>query len=223
MTEGFAVILVVMAERPESFDVTTLPDCEGVLVRRNKGYDFGAWASVIRRLPDLREARLLAIANDSLFGPLDGFAAMIAAARAHPAPLVAALDSREHWHHLQSFLLFFKPPALRSRAFATFWRRVRNGGREQAIRRYELNLERHFRRHGLAGAALFPSDATVNATLAEWRDLVRRGFPFLKVQLLRDNPLNADLTGWREIMAKGGYDPAIVDRYLAVNPPRSRS
>lgn len=220
---GFAVVLVVARDDPATFDTTQDFDCwEGVLLRANCGYDFGAWASAIRDLPELVDADLLAIANDSVLGPFDGFAAMIDRTRAHPAALVGAVRSHELYPHLQSFLLFFKPAALRAPVFARFWRQVRNGDRDWAIRRYELRLERTFRRAGVSVGALFPATEApaTNPTLGGWRALLAEGFPFVKLQLLRDAPEGVDIAGWEAALAARGYDPAVAHRYLAANPPR---
>ncbi len=222
---GFAVVLVVARDDPATFDTTQdLSFCEAVLLRANRGYDFGAWATAIRDLPELADAELLVIANDSVLGPLDGFAAMIDQARAHPAALVGAVRSVEQRPHLQSFLLFFKPAALRHPAFARFWRSVRDGDRDWAIRRYELRLERHFARAGVTTGALFPltmnTVSAANPTLGDWRVLLADGFPFVKLQLLRDAPDGVDIRGWETALAEHGYDPAIARRYLAANPPR---
>jgi O-antigen biosynthesis protein len=220
---GFAVVLVVARDDPTTFDTTQdLDFCEGVLLRANRGYDFGAWATAIRELPELIDAELLAVANDSVLGPLDGFAAMIDRARAHPAALVGAVRSAELFPHLQSFLLFFKAAALRAPIFTRFWRQVRDGDRDWAIRRYELRLERSFARAGVLTGALFNvEDApAVNPTLGGWRTLLEGQFPFVKLQLLRDAPAGVDITGWEALLASRGFDPDVAHRYLAANPPR---
>ena len=54
-----------------------------------------------------------------------------------------------------------------------------------------------------------------NPTLNHWRLTLERGkSPFLKVQLLRDNPLNSDITGWDKVVASRGYDPSLIRAHL---------
>ena len=54
-----------------------------------------------------------------------------------------------------------------------------------------------------------------NPTLDGWRQLVsRHRFPFVKVQLLRDNPNGNDISDWREIVAQAGYDTALIEAHL---------
>ncbi len=222
---GFAVVLVVARDDPATFDIEQdLSFCEAVLLRANSGYDFGAWAAAIRDLPELTNVGLLAIANDSVLGPLNGFVTMINEVRRHPAALVGAVRSLEQGSHLQSFMLFFKPAALRHPAFTRFWRTVRDGDRDWAIRRYELRLERWFACSGITTAALFPraegAPPLTNPTLVNWRALLADGFPFIKLQLLRDVPDGVDINGWEAALTRAGYDPAVAHRYLSVNPRR---
>jgi hypothetical protein len=68
---------------------------------------------------------------------------------------------------------------------------------------------------GLAVEALFPAAGDGNPTLTRWRELIGAGFPFIKVQLLRENPAHADIDGWQEIVRAGGLDPALIEEHLA--------
>lgn len=208
---GFVVVIVL---NTDSFDldvpIDDLDFASGVLVRENRGYDFGAWASVLQQLPAVRTAELVTLANDSMYGPLDTFGRMLDRVRAMDADVIGAVESLEFRRHFQSFLLFFKPPALHSSAFWRFWRRVRAGGRITAVYRYELGLVETLERAGLRCAALFRSVDSRNPTLTRWRALIEEGLPYLKIALLRKNPFKVDLTGWQEVLSHHGYDPALA-------------
>jgi hypothetical protein len=210
---GFSVILVL---NTTSFDGDVRTDdlefASGVLVRENLGYDFGAWATALEQTPGLETASLVALANDSIYGPLDTFKQMLKRVRVMDADVIGATESLELGRHFQSFLLFFKPRALNSDAFWRFWRSVRAGGRFIAVYRYEIGLVRALERAGLRCSALFRSSDRRNPTLSRWRGLIEEGFPYIKVALLRDNPLNADLSGWQDVLKDHGYDPALATR-----------
>jgi lipopolysaccharide biosynthesis protein len=185
------------------------PFAEGVMIRQNRGYDFGAWASALKQTPNIERASLIALANDSVFGPLNTFDQMLSRVRITDADVIGATESRQLGRrHLQSFLLFFKPRALTDRTFWRFWDNVRAGGRTLAVSLYELNLARVLERGGLRTQALFPSPGCRNPTLTRWRELIMDGFPYVKVALLRDNHWDADLTGWRGVLSAKGYDPS---------------
>jgi lipopolysaccharide biosynthesis protein len=212
---GFRVIIVMNTDKfDKDAQTNDLDFASGVLVRENRGYDFGAWATALQRLPGIRKASLVALANDSMYGPLDTFGQMIARVRATDADVIGATESVEFGRHFQSFLLFFKTRALNSDAFWRFWKRVRAGGRIVAVYRYELRLLTILERDGLRCTALFPSASSRNPTLTRWRELIDDGLPYLKIALLRDNIFNVDLSGWQEVLKEHGYDTQLGTRHV---------
>lgn len=216
---GFRTVVIVVADDLDSFvDDGSLDFAAGVLLRRNRGYDFGAWAGAINRLPALKSASLVALVNDSLLGPFSTFCAMLARVRASDADFLAATESLEVTRHFQSFLMFFKPTALRSKAFRSFWRGIRSGDRDFVIDRYELRLLGRMEAGGLKCEALYVSNPTTdtNPTLMIWDELVDAGFPYVKVKLLTDNPYRLTLDGWPDRMRQWGFDPALA---LPLLPP----
>lgn len=220
---GFVVVVVVACNRPRDFAAAaTTPSIDGLLVRGNVGYDFGSWRAGLRATPGIADAALVALANDSVYGPLAGFDDVLARVDASPDPVVGLTDSFERVHHLQSYCVFYKDGVLKTAALRRFWRRLPVGGRADTIVESELSLLFTMRLAGLGVDVLFPADPrpVFNPTLATWRELVDAGFPFVKVQLLRDNPAEADLAGWPEVLGRHSYDPSLVvadlgERYAA--------
>jgi lipopolysaccharide biosynthesis protein len=208
---GFKVIVVLNVEDFHGKPAKEIPFAAGVLVRENRGYDFGAWASALHQLPAIRSASIVALTNDSMYGPFDTFEGMLERVRRIDADVIGATESQQlGWRHFQSYLLFFKPRALTSEVFWRFWANVRAGGRLLAVNRYELGMLRAMERGGLRCVALYPKSGVRNPTLTRWRSLVEDGLPYVKVALLRDNHWDADLTGWRNVLSEHGYDPALV-------------
>lgn len=216
---GFRVVVVVVSGQfDREFDATPLDFADAILLRPNRGYDFGAWAAAIRLLrPTLRRCPMLAIANDSVLGPSANFASVVERARRSDRDLIGLAESNERAPHYQSFALFFGPGALGSRVFWRFWNGVRSGGREYVVDNYEVMLRARFKAAGLRAEALFPArpQSWYNPTITGWRALLGAGFPYLKVELLRDNPEGAPLAGWRGEAAAAGFDLAVLDRQLA--------
>lgn len=221
---GWQVVAVVVADDIDQFTQADEIDfARAILVRQNRGYDFAAWADAIRRLSSrLALLPMLAIANDSVFGPLAPFGAMLDRVQEIDADVIGMTDSHEVVHHYQSYLLFFKNLAIRSVAFRRFWRGIEIGDRDFVIDRYEVRLLGLMRDAGLRCTCLFPSppEPLINPTLTRWRELVDAGFPYIKADLLRTNPWKADLTGWEAALADNGYDPELAHAHLA---PRVRS
>jgi lipopolysaccharide biosynthesis protein len=215
---GFKVNLTVILDQLENFTASEkLAFAAGVLLRANQGYDFGAWAATIAQLPDLRKASLLCIANDSVYGPFNNFSAMIDRISKTDADMIGLTESYEVTRHFQSYIMLFRQTALRHPSFVKFWRNVRTGGRSFVIENYELKLLFGMEKAGLRALALYPTvEKGPNPTLMFWRELIAAGFPFLKVQLLRDNPLQLDLTGWDALVRERGFDPGLIRDHLKI-------
>jgi hypothetical protein len=218
---GFAVIIILAVDDMQQPALGVLAeDC--VLVRANQGYDFGAWAGAIARLPDVQQAALLAIANDSVYGPTARFSEMVDEVRRLNADVIGLTDSRELNYHIQSYLVFFKSGALKHLAFRWFWRSIRTLPRQSVIDLYETRLSETFALAGLSSAVLHPVPVGFNGniTLTDWKGLLHRGFPFVKIQLVRDNPFNVDISDWAEQMDELGYRSAIALRDLVLRRSR---
>lgn len=218
-----AVVLVVALDDVARDPVIPLLDrLAGVYLRENKGFDFGAWAHVLAIEPRLYRARLLVLANDSVFGPFRpaDMHDILRRVEESPADVVALTDNHQRGWHLQSYFLAFKEQAISSFVFQNFMLAVQNlETRDEVIDEYELALGPALVAAGIRCEALFPSAADdANPTLAGWRELISRGFPFLKIAALRDPLPEADPSGWREVLAARGYDPGIVDATLQPPP-----
>jgi hypothetical protein len=225
--QGFTTILIVNADGPAAFARNAdFPFAAGVLLRRNAGFDFGAWSTAILELPGLRGARIAVMANDSLYGPFCGFDRIVDRFRRSPADFIGAIESIEIERHYQSFIFAFSNWGLNQAAFWRFWRRVRLGELNQIIGRYEVRMLSYFRRHGYRTDALIPielSQAPVNRTLTSWRELIEAGFPFLKRRLSRTGPPTAGNEDWCEFIMTRGYDPRLLLCDKAGDAPASTS
>lgn len=223
--QGFYVILILAADDPEA-----RPDnaacADAVTIRHNFGWDFGAWAAVLRDMPELWDARSLTLVNDSVFGPFDGFENMIGRIRTSKKYVVALVESFELKHHFQSFFMTFHAPALRSPELRAFWDQVENLQRKWDVTlQYESELYGLCESAGLSVEILFPIETLLrrskralrvcNPTHHLWRELLAEGFPYIKIQLLRDNPQRLNLTNWQEALKNAHADVEDIKRYLA--------
>lgn len=203
----------------------------GLVVRINHGWDFAAWAAVLTAIPGVWSARSLILTNDSIFGPTDAgvFRNVIRGVRASTADVIALTDSYQGHHHLMSYFTVIKNKALKSKHVHQFWNDIRSlRDKNAVINHYEMSSMRLITQAGLASEVLFPtkrrSDRNINPTLADWRGLIQRGFPFVKVQLLRDLDRLAysDTKGWREVLTENRPLLEAVDTYLAAPDARGR-
>lgn len=242
VAEGYSIVFVSNSPiGPEGIDHLT-GECTRILLRSNRGYDFGAYRDGILSL-DLAAGRIgqLLLANDSVYAPLAPLAGVFDTMDFTVADIWAATDSWQHRYHLQSYLIGFGPLALSHPGFLAFWRQVRNAKSKWAVvKHYEIGMTRVMQAAGLRCAAVFdyqslmrraetiletevePRPHTMAALLrtsAEraariaahrgaanpvvdlWLLLVEAGCPFLKRELLRDDPNRVpDLFAWHRLV-----------------------
>lgn len=155
---GFALLLILNVDRKPDHPIPGHADIlDGLVVRHNAGFDFGAWADAFRVFPTLWSARSVALVNDSIFGPVIEADALIRRALADPSDLVGMTENPEITPHLQSYFLLLKNGALARPEARALWTRTGNPPtKQQAIRRYEVPLTAAYRQLGLTCRALFP-------------------------------------------------------------------
>ncbi|MDX2263766.1 MAG: rhamnan synthesis F family protein [Hyphomicrobiales bacterium] len=224
---GLHTVLIAATERPDlRLDDPGPEAADAVIVKRNGGYDFACWALALKLMPELWAAPALYFVNDSVYGPLSGFNAMMARIAASPADVIGLTESDDIAYHLQSYFLVLKGAALASPAIRGFWAGVREiESKHRVVKEYEVPLAGVALSAGLRVEAMFPMAAPgaprINPTLFLWRELIEAGFPFMKAHLLRENLSGRDLTGWRELVARHGGDVEAIALHLGGVSPRA--
>ncbi len=156
--EGFALVVVDNSPDLAAESLEHLRGrCARILLRRNRGYDFGAWRDGLLDLGiEAGRYRLVVLANDSVYAPLGPLGPLFAGMDFARADVWGATDSWQQRYHLQSYLLAFGEAALAHPAFLGFWRQVRNTRSKWAVvRRYEIGLTQALQAGGLRCAAVF--------------------------------------------------------------------
>lgn len=216
--QKIAIILIVAANQP-NIDIHTdiIRETNGVFVRQNSGFDFAAWAHIFYEYPQLYNAKMLYLLNDSIIGPTnnDLFQKLIERIRQSSAGFIGLTDNFNEYRsprHFQSYFLVLKASALSSQIFQNFVRSiVPYKNKNKAIVNYETQLTHRLEHSGVRCEVMFPSKTMYDPTLFHWRTLLDDGFPFLKVSVIQDRlPLIVDNRGWQFHVAKHGYDLSLV-------------
>jgi rhamnosyltransferase len=200
------------------------PTCDEVLLKDNVGLDFGMWQHALARL-DVSAWDELVLTNSSVFGPISPLAAAFQRMERAPLDFWGMTDNLEISWHLQSYFLVFRRAVLGSAAWRSFWAGVLPyRDKRQIVRCYEVGLSIWLTENGFRGRALMPKaslrphrfprsvwENTQSPTNVDTPELLLRGVPFVKVELLRDNPGKARLSPVREAMERSGYDMTMVE------------
>ena len=193
--------------------------------RPNAGLDFGAWQHLIQAGCADGADRVL-LANDSVFGPLHPLGPVIDRMEAGGSDVWGLIESRQRNWHLQSWFLQFTGDAFRhervQRLFAQPFARM---DKDAVIERGELALGDVLRETGIRCDALVrhrdgtrsARHHTLNMMHLDWaHNLVALGLPFIKVELLRLNPMRLPWTHeWDALLREEfGTDTAPLHDYL---------
>ena len=212
------VLIVAVDGEFRDGDESLLSLLEGFYIRQNVGYDFAAWAHVMREDPRLMNADLLYLINDSMLGPLneEKFAKLLQRVRSSNGDVIGLTDSYERGWHIQSYFIALKARALASPALRAFFMKVKNlSSKVDVVNTYEARLAPTLQAAGLRCEVLFPARKAYNPSLEEWRQLISSGMPFVKLGALRNQSCNLGKTNWRKVLQAEGFDHRIAEEALA--------
>jgi lipopolysaccharide biosynthesis protein len=183
----------------------------------NTGYDFGMWARAISTL-NLREWDELVLTNSSVFGPVAPLAQVFKQMEGRPCDFWGMTDSLEIEYHIQSFFLVFRGSVLKSGHVERFFASVLPYRHKwQVIRSYELGLTHYFFDQGFVPAVVASIHdpglrlGVCNPCMRVPIRLMELGIPYVKVELLRDNPAGVRLTTVRTRLASLGYPLDLIE------------
>jgi tetratricopeptide (TPR) repeat protein len=217
--ENISVILIVNADSPSEVSDDNLGiKTDGAFIRQNEGYDFAAWAHVLRLHPELFNAKILYLLNDSVIGPTNAiaFSDLLTRLRHSHADVVGLTENLDRAWHLQSYFLALKHRALSSDELRKFVDSIVSYNNiEGVINEYELRFASILKGAGLNCEAMFGSVDVRDPTTYHWKRLLESGFPFVKVKTIRDIIAGVDSTDWRRLLATQGYDVSLAERTLA--------
>ena len=172
---------------------------------------------LFRLHPELIDARILYLLNDSVFGPTNdaSFGRLLRRLRDSRADCIGLTENYVWSWHYQSYFLAFKPRALRSSVFQKFIRDIVSfEDKQDVINQYELRVAWLLQTAGLELESALPVPHFGDPTVFDWRFLLEFGFPFLKVNTVRDAIPNVDTSGWRDMLAAEGYDTSLAEGTL---------
>ena len=196
--------------------------------RRNGGHDFGAWQFLMEK-GCVDAADLVLLANDSVFGPLAPLAPIVGSMQDRPVDVWGMVESRESAWHLQSWFLCLSADALASPAIRRVMRQpFHSMQRDEIVLHGELGLGAAIRAEGLRWDARWRQPTRRlrrlvpgNPMHLDFLSVIRTGrVPFLKADLLRDNPARIGWVGqWRKLLNNyPDFPPALIEQALALRP-----
>jgi lipopolysaccharide biosynthesis protein len=198
---NFSVIFVSTARLGSAEVARLTADCDDVILRENAGLDFGSWSTGFAKHRVRINGRLL-LANDSVYGPIGSLRPAFERLTREPADFYGFVESIEVTPHPQSWFLLFEPRVVRHPAFAqALDQPFAAMSKKQIIAHGEVGMTRRLLAAGFHCQALYRNDRSArlparhaaNPMLLFWREILCDcGVPFLKIELLRDNPFGVE-------------------------------
>ncbi|WP_296696941.1 rhamnan synthesis F family protein [Thiocapsa sp. UBA6158] len=228
---GYSILFVTNSPLllPAAIDVLKAR-CGLILLRRNRGYDFGAYKDALREIPDLAALDSLILANDSVYGPFHDLGDLLGRADPNQADIWGITDNFEHHYHLQSYFLLLHPPALAATEFQRFWKDVCYAQtKELVVHHHEIGFSRRMLSAGLQLEALYPYRMVAMDLLEdlECRSLEnpdwaarlpqRDYLKWFHKTLMAGIPLNPSHFFWEPLLRRHGY-PFLKRELLTRNP-----
>ncbi|MGI4748941.1 MAG: rhamnan synthesis F family protein [Janthinobacterium lividum] len=194
-------------------------------LRPNCGLDFGAWQDLVAN-GCITGATTILLANDSVFGPLQPLEPIFARMQARGTDVWGMVESREATWHLQSWFLCFTAAAFAAPSIQRVLRLpFHDMSKPEIVLHGELGLGAAIMADRLSWNACWHQPARRmrrlvpgNAMHLDFLSVMRSGqVPFIKVELLRDNPIALRWIGqWRKLVEAATIFPADwIDRHLA--------
>jgi len=190
---GFEVLLVRAVDGPGVLDwgAAGLPAGVTVVRRPNVGYDFGSWCAALASFPGVTKADRLLLVNDSFLGPFAPLQNVLRHFDEAPVDVWGLASSAQIGFHLQSHMIGFRNAVLADPGPQRFWRGIRvQPSKPEMIAAYEVGQTTMLRSESYSIMAEFPyqwiEPVGCNVTVEGWDQLLDRGFPFVKRELVKE-------------------------------------
>ncbi len=223
-TIGFDIVFISTCESLLQNEIEKIKSyCRDILVKENIGYDFGAWKTGIDYLTnELDKYESLLLCNDSVYAPLFPLNEMFQKMQGK-YDFWGITDSYEMQHHLQSYFMVFDKKIFSCTIFQNIWKTYKIYQiKRNIILRYEIGLSQKLLKNGYHMGVYcaynkLNSSKICNALHCCWKELIEKfRCPILKIEILRDNPKNIDISEWKDVInTKTDYDVELIKQHLS--------
>jgi lipopolysaccharide biosynthesis protein len=161
-----------------------------ILYRKNRGFDFAAWAHALWQWPELWGMRRLWFFNDSVWGPYNDHAwnHWFYSVENSKADVLGLTENFNPCWHIQSYGFVLQKKSLCAQSLRRFWANIRCClSKEMVIQAYELGLSHTIKQARLNVHIVYrlpQSFFKIDPTFVAWQDLLKIGYPFIKASAL---------------------------------------
>ena len=154
--------------------------CSAIVVRRNKGYDFGSWKTGISQYhKEINESKYLILSNDSFYGPIIPLDDLFKRIESNNSDLIGLTDNLMYEPHLSSAFTVFSKDIIKSDIFIKFWKELKIWPQKRdLVKNCEVGLSAKLRLAGYKINSLYTQNANGNVLHYDWKNLIlSKNFP----------------------------------------------
>ena len=210
-TNGWCLIFVTSCPSLSKIEISKIESfVSKVLVSDGEGRDWGNYGLGLSYAFKHSAPKQVLFLNDSLYGPVSPIKKLLERAEKSSADLIGITESPQHRYHLQSYFIYCKPSLTSHPAFLAYWESfIPQPNKNLIIEKNELAFTEYFSNLGFKPYALISYKLLFELALKgsySATDMLQKGihvnpthyfgdllltrfdFPFVKIELLRDNP-----------------------------------
>ena len=196
------------------------PYCMQGIVKENVGYDFGAWKTGLDFLgTGVEDYAWLTLCNDSVYGPFQPIDVITTHMEDNSCDIFSLSENFERKRHFQSYFVSYNKKVFMHNIFRNFWDNFKiYEDKTTLINTCEIDFA-----HSLINVPEFRvktfakryNGTYVNIVQFFWHRAIMDGFPFMKIELFKDNPLKVDISDWKRVIRlKTNYPIKLISNHL---------
>ena len=162
-----------------------------IIIRENKGYDFGSWKIGLDMLKNnFNKIESILLMNDSLYGPLFEMDNILDRTLSSNADITSMTASRQFRYHGQSYYISYNNKVINSKVFKSFWDNCQYNNihsdedKMKMVIKYEVDFYQSLLQMNFSNTVLFDTKDELNQSIYFWDKLIDLGMPFIKNTLI---------------------------------------
>ena len=194
--------------------------CMQYIVKENYGYDFGAWKTGLDSLGlALHDYDWLTLCNDSVYGPVQPIECITDILDKNMYDILPLSMNYEKKKHFQSYFVSYSKVTFKSDLFQEFWNNFKiYDDKTDLVNICEVefsNILMQQKNLRVGTLAKRYENTFSNLLQFYWKNLIKDGFPFIKIELLKINPSKINISDWRRVLKSNtNYPIKLIENHL---------
>ena len=161
---------------------------------------------------NIEDYRWLTLCNDSVYGPFHPIDIITENFEDDSCDLFSLSENFERKKHFQSYFVSYSKKVFMHELFKIFWENFKiYEDKTTLINKYEIDFSNSLLRSSEFRSSTFAKrydNSYVNIVQFYWDKAIIDGFPFMKIELFKDNPSKIDISNWKSLLKANTHYPS---------------